>query len=124
MSDDLQAYMLILALAAATYATRIGGDLVLSRFNRINPRVEAALDAVPIAVMTAIVVPVALATGIAETCAVAATILATFRLSTNASILVGVLTAAVLRAASALPLNQPTIRVTTTRKATRGVHRL
>jgi uncharacterized membrane protein len=99
MSEDLQAYLLILALAAATYATRIGGDLVLSRFKRINPRVEAALDAVPIAVMTAIVVPVALATGIAETSAVAVTILATFRLPTNPSILAGVVTAAVLRAA-------------------------
>jgi uncharacterized membrane protein len=99
VTDDLHAYGLILALAAATYATRIGGDLVLSRFRRINPRVEAALDAVPIAVMTAIVVPVALATGAAETCAVAVTIAATFRLQTNVSILAGVVTVAVLRAA-------------------------
>jgi uncharacterized membrane protein len=99
MSDVVQAYLLIFALAAATYGTRIGGDLVLSRFKHINPRVEAALDAVPIAVMTAIVVPMALATGIAETCAVAVTILSSFRLQTNVSILAGVLTVAALRAA-------------------------
>lgn len=99
MNDDIQAYILILALAAATYGTRIGGDLVLSRFKSIHPRVEAALDAVPIAVMTAIVVPMALATGIAETCAVAVTIASSFRLPTNVSILAGVVTVALLRAA-------------------------
>ncbi len=99
MNEALQPYLLILALAAATYATRIGGDLVLSRFKNINPRVEAALDAVPIAVITAIVVPAALATGIAETCAVAVTIAASFRLSTNISIVAGVVTVALLRAA-------------------------
>ena len=98
MSETMQPYLLILALAAVTYATRIGGDLVLSRFQNINPRVEAALDAVPIAVITAIVVPAALATGIAETCAVAATILCSFRFSSNISILAGVVTVAVLRA--------------------------
>ena len=99
MNDALQPYLLILALAAATYATRIGVDLVLSRFKRINSRVEAALDAVPIAVITAIVVPAALATGPAETCAVAVTIAASFRLSTNISIVAGVVTVALLRAA-------------------------
>lgn len=99
MSADVQTYLLIITLAAATYATRIGGDIVLSRFKRINPRVEAALDAVPIAVMTAIVVPTALATGIAETCAIATAILVSFRLSTNGSIVAGVATVIVLRAA-------------------------
>ena len=99
MSADFQTYLLIFALAAATYATRIGGDLVLSRFKRINPRVEAALDAVPIAVMTAIVVPMALVTGVAETVAVGATILASLRFSANISILAGVATVIVLRAA-------------------------
>ena len=40
-----------------------------------------------------------LATGLAETCAVAVTIAASFRLSTNISIVAGVVTVAVLRAA-------------------------
>ena len=49
--------MIILACAAATYLTRIGGHLVLSRFERINYRIEAALDAVPVAVLSALVAP-------------------------------------------------------------------
>ena len=32
--------------AVATYLTRVGGHLVLSRFERIHPRVEAGLNAV------------------------------------------------------------------------------
>ncbi len=97
MNDAVQPYLLIFALATVTYATRIGGDLVLSRFKRINPRVEAALDAVPIAVITAIVVPTALATGPAETCGIAVTVLSTYRLPTIASITAGVGTVIVLR---------------------------
>ena len=38
-----------------TYLTRIGGHLLLSRFSRVHYRVEAALNAVPAAVLTAIV---------------------------------------------------------------------
>ncbi|MEO1746692.1 MAG: AzlD domain-containing protein, partial [Pseudomonadota bacterium] len=48
---------IIIAAAAATYATRAAGHIVLSRFNEIPPRVEAALNAVPAAVLTTIVVP-------------------------------------------------------------------
>lgn len=40
-----------------TYATRFGGHLLLSRFERIPPRLEAALNAVPAAVLTTIIVP-------------------------------------------------------------------
>ena len=57
---------IILFGALATYATRIGGHLVLSRFRRIHPRVEAALDAVPAAVLTTLVAPAAFAAGPAE----------------------------------------------------------
>ncbi|MBO6538523.1 MAG: AzlD domain-containing protein [Rhizobiaceae bacterium] len=60
---------IILAGALVTYLTRIGGDLVLSRFERIHPRVEAALNAVPAAVLTTLVAPVATTGGIAETAA-------------------------------------------------------
>jgi uncharacterized membrane protein len=48
---------IILAGAVVTYLTRIGGHLVLSRFQRIHPRIEAALDAVPAAVLTALIAP-------------------------------------------------------------------
>ena len=40
-----------------TYATRFGGHLLLARIERIPPRLEAALNAVPAAVLTTIVVP-------------------------------------------------------------------
>lgn len=62
---------IILAGAVATYLSRIGGHLVLSRFNRIHPRVEAALDAVPAAVLTTLVAPAAYTGGPAELTALA-----------------------------------------------------
>lgn len=40
-----------------TYVTRFGGYVLLSRMERIPPRLEAALNAVPAAVLTTIVVP-------------------------------------------------------------------
>lgn len=51
---------LCLACALLTYATRVGGYLVLSRFERIPARVEAALNAVPAAVMTTLFAPLLL----------------------------------------------------------------
>ncbi len=48
---------IILASAVMTYVTRIAGHMVLSRFERVHPRVEAGLDAVPAAVLTTIVAP-------------------------------------------------------------------
>ncbi len=46
--------------ALATYLTRVGGHLVLSRFERVHPRVEAGLNAVPAAVLTTLVAPAAM----------------------------------------------------------------
>lgn len=57
---------IILAGAVLTYLTRIGGYVVLSRFERINPRVEAGLNAVPAAVLTTLVAPAVLSAGPAE----------------------------------------------------------
>ncbi|HSG93871.1 MAG TPA: AzlD domain-containing protein, partial [Afifellaceae bacterium] len=80
MTGDWEVYGLIVTLGLITYATRIGGHLILSRFDRLNPRVEAALDAVPAAVMTAIVAPMALVTGPLESIAAAIAIIAALRL--------------------------------------------
>lgn len=60
---------IILAGAVATYLTRIGGHLVLSRFERIHPRVEAGLNAVPAAVLTTLVAPAAARASIPEAAA-------------------------------------------------------
>jgi uncharacterized membrane protein len=51
--------LIILAGAVMTYLTRAGGHMVLSRFERVHPRVEAALNAVPAAVLTTLVAPAA-----------------------------------------------------------------
>lgn len=61
-----QTVWIILAAAVATYLTRVGGYLVLSRFDRVHPRVEAALNAVPAAVLTTLVAPALLSAGPAE----------------------------------------------------------
>ncbi|CAG0996299.1 MAG: AzlD family protein [Rhizobiaceae bacterium] len=57
---------IILGGAVMTYLARIGGHLVLSRFERIHPRVEAGLNAVPAAVLTTLVAPAAMNGGVPE----------------------------------------------------------
>ncbi len=52
--------------AILTYLTRIGGHLVISRFEHVHPRVEAALNAVPAAVLTTLVAPAVVSAGPAE----------------------------------------------------------
>jgi uncharacterized membrane protein len=53
----------IIGAAIVTYAARAGGHLVLSRFRRIPPRVDAALNAVPAAVLATLVAPAAVTSG-------------------------------------------------------------
>jgi len=50
---------LILAGGLATYAIRWAGYSILVRFKRLDPRVEIGMNAVPAAVLTAIVAPAA-----------------------------------------------------------------
>ena len=59
-------FWIIIAAAIATYLTRVGGQLVISRFERVHPRVEAGLNAVPAAVLTTLVAPAVLGAGPAE----------------------------------------------------------
>lgn len=49
--------MLIAAAAVVTFLTRIGGYILIVKMTRIPPRVEAALNAVPAAVLTTLVAP-------------------------------------------------------------------
>jgi uncharacterized membrane protein len=70
---------IIVWAALLTYLTRIGGHLVLSRFDRVHPRVEAGLNAVPAAVLTSIVAPVALTAGPVEWAALAVVVLMSLR---------------------------------------------
>lgn len=88
----------IAGMALATLAMRAAGLLLANRFAPTG-RMRAAFDAIPPAVLTAVIAPVALATGPAETIAAAATALAATRLPLLATILVGVAVVLVARGA-------------------------
>lgn len=88
---------IIFGAAIATYLTRVGGHLVLSRFERIHPRVEAALDAVPAAVLTTLVAPALLTAGPAEWAAVIVAGLVALRGGLMASFLSGAAVLILLR---------------------------
>jgi uncharacterized membrane protein len=72
-------FWITIAAAVATYLTRIGGHLVISRFDNIHPRVEAGLNAVPAAVLTTLVAPAMLEAGPAEWAAVVVATLVALR---------------------------------------------
>jgi len=88
---------IILAGAVATYLTRIGGDFVLSRFERIHPRVEAGLNAVPAAVLTTLVAPTATRGGIPEIAALVVVAIVALRGGPLAVFLSGTATLIALR---------------------------
>ena len=87
----------ILACAVVTYLTRIGGHLLLSRFQRIHPRVEAALDAVPAAVLTTLVAPAAAGGGPIEWAALGVVALVMLRGGLSAAFFAGAATLILLR---------------------------
>jgi uncharacterized membrane protein len=80
---------LIILMAAVTYLTRIGGHLVLSRFKKLDPRVEAGLEAVPVAVLTPLIVPPALTNGPAEAIAILFVGVAALRLGAIPTVALG-----------------------------------
>jgi uncharacterized membrane protein len=88
----------IIAMGLASYATRLTGLIVAGRFAPTG-RLKAAFDAIPAAVLTAVIAPTLLATGPAETIAGAVTILAALRLPLLAVVGVGVAAAVIARAA-------------------------
>ena len=74
-------WILIIFTGIVTYVTRSAGHVVLARFKHLHPRVEAALEAVPGAVLVTIVLPPALTNGPLELVAMLAALVASFRLS-------------------------------------------
>lgn len=86
----------IVGMAIVTYLTRIGGLALAGRFN-FGPRAQAALDAIPPAVLIAVIAPSMFAAGWRETVASAITVLAAARLPLLATILIGVLAIVALR---------------------------
>lgn len=94
---DSTSLFTILAMGIVTYLTRISGDLLM-RNRTLGPRMTAALDAVPAAVLTAVIAPSVFAAGPAEAIAGLVTVVAAFRLPLLATIAVGVASVVILRA--------------------------
>ena len=87
----------IIGMGIVTYSTRLSG-LFLMRGVVVQGRFKAALDAVPPAVLMAVITPTVFMTGKAETLAAAATAAAAFfRLPLLVVIFVGVASAVVFR---------------------------
>lgn len=91
-------FLVIAAMALATYLCRVGGVLLMSRV-RLTPMVERALAALPGSIVAATVVPLALKSGPAAMAGVAAAVVAT-RLTHSefAALAAGLAVAAAIRA--------------------------
>ena len=88
----------ILGMGLATYLTRLSGFYLLRGLDVSGP-MKAALDALPPAVLMAVIAPVILTTGWAETIAAAITAVAAFfRLPLTVTILIGITSVVALRA--------------------------
>lgn len=86
----------IVGMAVITYATRVAGLALAGRL-ALTGRTRAAFDAIPAAVLTALIAPGVLATGWPETAAAALAALAATRLPLIATIVVGVGAVVLLR---------------------------
>jgi uncharacterized membrane protein len=96
MTIDITTLLAILAMAAVTYLTRIVGLFVADRLT-LSGRAKAAFDAIPPAVLVAVVAPTALTTGWAEALATMITAVAATRLPLLATVAVGVVSVVLLR---------------------------
>ncbi|ODN71443.1 AzlD family protein [Methylobrevis pamukkalensis] len=96
MTFDPATLSAILAMALATYLTRVGGLWLAGRIPS-SGRVRAALDALPIAVLVAVIAPSATA-GPAEIVAALVAILAVRRLPLLAVVVLAVACVVALRA--------------------------
>lgn len=85
----LDMVLIIFAGAVATFCTRIGGYLLMMQMKTIPPRLEAALNAVPAAVLTTLVAPAFFTGGPDVQVAMAAALIASLRLSVLPMLVVG-----------------------------------
>jgi len=86
----------ILVMALTTYATRVGGLFLRAR-RAPSAATQSALDAIPPAVLIAVVAPTMLATGWPETIAAALTAVAATRLPLVATVAFGAACVVALR---------------------------
>lgn len=97
MTLDPHNLLAILGMAISTYATRLAGLALAGRL-QLSPRAQAAFDAIPPAVLVAVIAPSALATGWPETVAALLAALAATRLPLLGVVVVGVAAVVALRA--------------------------
>ena len=97
MSLDSHTLLLILLMGMATYSTRIAGYWLL-RGRKVEGRMKAALDAVPPAILMAVIAPTVFLQGYAEMMAGALTLgAALLRLPLLVTIAVGMASVVVFR---------------------------
>ena len=96
MSLDTNALLTILGMGAVTYATRVGGYALLHLFP-VQGRLKAGLEAVPVAILTAIIAPAVLAAGLADALAALVTVLLALRFPMLVSFIGGVGSVILLR---------------------------
>ena len=96
MTLDPVTLLAIAGMAIATYLNRVSG-LVLVRFVRLEGRTKAALDALPPAILMAVIAPMVLTRGPAETAAAIITVIAALRLPLIAAVVIGVASVVALR---------------------------
>lgn len=97
MTMDPVNLVAIFGMALVTYLTRIAGLALAGRL-ALSPRAQAAFDAIPPAVLIAVIAPSALATGWPETAAAALAALAATRLPLLGVVAVGVAAVVLFRA--------------------------
>jgi uncharacterized membrane protein len=96
MTIDPATLAAIAGMAIVTYVNRLSG-LVLVRFVRLDGRTKAALDALPGAILMAVIAPMVLTRGPAESLAAAITVIAALRLPLLAAVGIGVASVVALR---------------------------
>lgn len=85
----------VLAMAAATYSTRLIGYVVL-RGRKLSTRVQKVLDMTPCCVMIAVASPSFMTTSIADLAALAVAVLVSFKKNLGLSVAVAVAVNALL----------------------------
>ena len=86
----------ILLMAAVTYLTRVSGYLLL-RNRTLGPRATAVMEATPGCVLISVIAPHFVSSRPADLLSLAITLLAASRLSVLPTILIGVVSAGLLR---------------------------
>ncbi len=97
MTVDPVTLLAIVAMGVITYFTRIAGFFLAGRL-KMQGRAAAAFDAIPPAVLIAVIAPTALATGWAETIAALIAASVATRVPLLATIAIGVVAVVILRA--------------------------